>query len=44
MVERVFVLSPAYNAGATIERVFERIPPAARERIDLVRRALAASA
>ena len=33
MVENVFVLMPAYNAGATIERVFERIPPAARQRI-----------
>src|SRR5262245_9984434 len=34
MVQRVFVLMPAYNAGATIERVFARIPPAARERIE----------
>ena len=33
MVENVFVLMPAYNAGATIERVFERIPPEARQRI-----------
>ncbi len=33
MVENVFVLMPAYNAGATIERVFERIPPEARRRI-----------
>src|SRR5260370_26084898 len=33
MVDRVFVLMPAYNAGATVERVFERIPKAARERI-----------
>ena len=34
MVERIFVLVPAYNAGKTIERVFERIPPPARERIE----------
>ncbi len=33
MVENVFVLMPAYNAGATIERVFERIPPEASQRI-----------
>ena len=33
MVGNVFVLMPAYNAGHTIERVFERIPPVARERI-----------
>jgi glycosyltransferase involved in cell wall biosynthesis len=33
MVEKVFVLMPAYNAGATIERVFSRIPPRAKERI-----------
>jgi len=33
MVQRVFVLVPAYNAGATIERVFARIPDAARRRI-----------
>ena len=33
MVENVFVLMPAYNAGATIERVFARIPAAVRERI-----------
>ena len=33
MVENVFVLMPAYNAGATIERVFERIPLAAKQRI-----------
>jgi len=35
MVENVFVLMPAYNAGATVERVFERIPDAARRRIRL---------
>jgi len=33
MVENVFVLMPAYNAGATVEKVFARIPAAARERI-----------
>lgn len=33
MVENVFVLMPAYNAGATIERVFDRIPAEARRRI-----------
>ncbi len=33
MVDRVFVLMPAYNAGATIEKVFARIPDAARRRI-----------
>jgi glycosyltransferase involved in cell wall biosynthesis len=33
MVRDVFVIMPAYNAGRTIEKVFRRIPPAARERI-----------
>jgi glycosyltransferase involved in cell wall biosynthesis len=33
MVENVFVLVPAYNAGATVERVFDRIPESARRRI-----------
>ena len=33
MVENVFVLMPAYNAGATVENVFARIPAEARERI-----------
>jgi glycosyltransferase involved in cell wall biosynthesis len=33
MVENVFVLMPAYNAGATVEKVFARVPDAARERI-----------
>jgi len=33
MVENVFVLVPAYNAGATVERVFDRIPEQARRRI-----------
>ena len=33
MIEKVFVIMPAYNAGATMERVFQRIPEAARARI-----------
>lgn len=33
MVERVFVLVPAYNAASTIEGVFARIPLEARGRI-----------
>ncbi len=33
MVTDVFVLMPAYNAGATVEKVFARIPNEARERI-----------
>jgi glycosyltransferase involved in cell wall biosynthesis len=33
MVENVFVLMPAYNAGVTIERVFARIPAEAKRRI-----------
>ena len=33
MVENVFILMPAYNAGATIEKVFARVPPEARQRI-----------
>jgi glycosyltransferase involved in cell wall biosynthesis len=33
MLENVFVLMPAYNAGLTVERVFARIPEAARRRI-----------
>jgi glycosyltransferase involved in cell wall biosynthesis len=33
MVEKVFILMPAYNAGATLERVFERIPEGVRRRI-----------
>jgi glycosyltransferase involved in cell wall biosynthesis len=33
MVENVFVLMPAYNAGATVEKVFARIPPEAKRRI-----------
>ena len=32
-VENVFVLMPAYNAAATVEAVFNRIPAAARARI-----------
>ncbi|HEV3198695.1 MAG TPA: glycosyltransferase family 2 protein [Bryobacteraceae bacterium] len=33
MVENVFVLMPAYNAAATVEKVFARVPPEARRRI-----------
>jgi len=33
MIEDVFVLMPAYNAGATIEKVFARVPAAAQARI-----------
>ena len=33
MVDNVFVLIPAYNAGATIEKVFARIPVEAAARI-----------
>jgi glycosyltransferase involved in cell wall biosynthesis len=33
MIGDVLVLMPAYNAGATIERVFDRIPEVARRRI-----------
>lgn len=33
MIQRVFVLIPAYNAAGTIEKVFARIPPDARERM-----------
>jgi len=33
MVHDVFVLMPAYNAGATIEQVFARIPAGAEQRI-----------
>lgn len=33
MLENVFVLMPAYNAGATVERVFGRIPAEAKRRI-----------
>jgi glycosyltransferase involved in cell wall biosynthesis len=33
VVENVFILMPAYNAGATIEKVFARVPPEARQRI-----------
>jgi glycosyltransferase involved in cell wall biosynthesis len=33
MVDNVFVLMPAYNAGATIEKVFGRIPAEAKSRI-----------
>ena len=33
MTDNVFVIMPAYNAGGTIEGVFERIPEQARRRI-----------
>src|SRR5258708_24401882 len=33
MLDNVFVLMPAYNAGATVEKVFARIPEDARQRI-----------
>jgi glycosyltransferase involved in cell wall biosynthesis len=33
MVENVFIVMPAYNAGKTIERVFARIPLQAKQRI-----------
>src|SRR5882724_9083439 len=33
MVDRVFILVPAYNAAATIERVFARIPVEVKQRI-----------
>src|SRR5260221_5848867 len=33
MVDSVFVVIPAYNAGATIEKVFARLPAQVRERI-----------
>jgi glycosyltransferase involved in cell wall biosynthesis len=34
MKERIFIIMPAYNAGATIENVFVRIPEEARRRIE----------
>ena len=33
MSDPVFVIMPAYNAGATVERVFARVPDGARRRI-----------
>jgi glycosyltransferase involved in cell wall biosynthesis len=33
VIDNVFILMPAYNAGATIEKVFARVPPEARKRI-----------
>ena len=33
MIDQVFVIMPAYNAGKTIEGVFDRIPDEARRRI-----------
>jgi glycosyltransferase involved in cell wall biosynthesis len=34
MAGKIFIIMPAYNAGATIEKVFARIPAHARRRID----------
>lgn len=33
MVENVIIVMPAYNAGATIEKVFDRIPPEVKRRV-----------
>ncbi len=33
MIREVFIIMPAYNAGRTIEHVFDRIPPVVRERV-----------
>ena len=33
LTQRLAIVMPAYNAGKTIERVFERIPPAVRARV-----------
>ena len=33
MVDRVFILVPAYNAAATLEKVFARIPADVKQRI-----------
>jgi len=33
MVDSIFIIMPAYNAGATIESVFARIPDVVRDRI-----------
>lgn len=35
MIENIFVVMPAYNAGKTIEKVFSRIPEEIRQRIKL---------
>jgi len=34
MAEKIFIVMPAYNAGATVEKVFTRIPKQARDRIE----------
>jgi glycosyltransferase involved in cell wall biosynthesis len=34
MKEKLFIVMPAYNAGATVEKVFARIPEQARDRIE----------
>jgi glycosyltransferase involved in cell wall biosynthesis len=33
MVDKIFIIMPAYNAGKTIERVFARIPDYAKKRV-----------
>ena len=32
-MKRLFIITPAYNAGHTLERVFERMPPSIQERV-----------
>jgi glycosyltransferase involved in cell wall biosynthesis len=34
MIERIFIVMPAYNAGATIGKVFTQIPERVRDRIE----------
>jgi glycosyltransferase involved in cell wall biosynthesis len=34
MIDRVFVVIPAFNAGATVEKVFDRIPSETRARVE----------
>ena len=34
MKDKVFIIMPAYNAGKTIEKVFERIPLPVAERTE----------
>ena len=33
MVDKIFIIMPAYNAGKTIERVFARIPAPVKKRV-----------
>ena len=33
MVDKIFIIMPAYNAGKTIERVFARIPDPVKKRV-----------